>query len=196
MDIEIQKDLRNHEIETAWEYQAEAQKLYTVGEHMMNRFFNGLVYPDGRAVPAPVFAFEDLRNYRTLAQYYLVPDAYGISHRIDMNTQHYIDMPEGKKWMYGEIAKFETCLHELVHSWQQTKGADPYKRGAKQTHNAEFVAKCNELGLHPKTGPGYHIAPPDRESPFGVLMKDLNIAFFLIVFLVSSVKSILESPII
>ena len=79
MATEIQKDLRNHEVETPWEYQTEAKKLYSVGEHMMSRFFNGLVYPDGRAVPAPVFAFEDLRNYRTLAQYYLVPDAYGIS---------------------------------------------------------------------------------------------------------------------
>lgn len=170
---EIQPDIRNFSETADWQYKAESQKLYSVGEHMMGRFFNGLVYLDGRKMPNPVFAFDDLRNHRVLAQYHLVPDEYGIMYRITMNTAQY----ENGVWRFGEVAKYETVLHEMVHTWQQHgRGNHPYT-GGRETHNAEFVKKCNELGLHPKKGPGYHVAPPDREGPFGILMRDLNIAW-------------------
>ena len=96
----------------------------------------------------------------------------GLLDEITFNTQHYALAEGVRKWRHGEWAKYETLLHEQVHLWQQNFGEHPYKSG-RNTHNAEFVAKCGSFGLHPMPVRGYHVAPAD--GVFADLMKELGI---------------------
>jgi hypothetical protein len=89
--IDAKEAIRKHQETAEWEYREEAAFWYAISKTMDERFFNGLVYPDGRKVPPPVIAFEDLRNRTTIAQYHLFPDEYGTIGRITFNTVHYID---------------------------------------------------------------------------------------------------------
>ena len=169
--LELQPTIRKTSETAEWEYKDEAKFLYGVGQKMMERFFNGLVYLDGRQVPAPLIAFDDLRNHRVLACYDLFPDEYGLMYKITFNTEQYSD----GAWRYGRYAQCETELHEMIHTWQQHgRGNHPYK-GGRETHNLEFVTKCKELGLNSTRGIGVHFAPPDPDSPFDILMKELFI---------------------
>ena len=146
--------------ETAnWPYREEAVFWYGISKEMDKRFFNGLIYPDGKKVPAPVIAFDDLRNKNTLACYDLFPDEYGILGKITFNTAWYIDQEGKKAWGRGRYSQGETLLHEYVHLYQQIgRGEDPYiqKKHGRNTHNKEFVELCGRLGIHPAPGTGVH----------------------------------------
>jgi hypothetical protein len=94
-----------------------------------------------------------------------------------LNEQHYIDgaTEDGEKikvWRFGRYAQSETLLHEMTHHEQQVRGKDPYKPG-KITHNKEFTERCEQFGLHPKLGEGYHLKPAD--GVFADFMKELGI---------------------
>jgi hypothetical protein len=106
-----------------------------------------------------------------------VPEEYGPNYKLALNEQHYIDgkTDEGEKlkvWRFGKYAQCETLLHEVVHHEQQVRGKDPYKPG-KITHNREFTERCEQFGLHPKLGEGYHLRPAD--GVFREFMKELGI---------------------
>jgi len=165
--------------ETAnWPYREEAIFWYGMSKEMDKRFFNGLIYPDGKKVPAPVIAFDDLRNKNTLACYDLFPDEYGILGKITFNTGWYLDRDHQKVWARGRYSQGETLCHEYVHLWQQIgRGLDPYRqeKHRRDTHNKEFVAKANELGIHPMPVKGAHTRIATPGSPIDILLKDMGI---------------------
>jgi hypothetical protein len=174
-DPNPQKEIQKHSENADWEYREYSQFLYNVGSEMMARFFNGLVYPDGKKVPNPLFAFDNLRNNNVLGQYDLFPDEYGLKFKITINTAHFEDVDGKKKYKYGDWALCEVGLHELIHVWQQEGGGkDPYK-GGRNSHNKEFVDKAESLGLHPVPVIGCHSKVADADSPFGYLMKQFGI---------------------
>ena len=133
--------------------------------------------PDRPPLPVAPIAIDNLRNMRTLAAYNVVPDEYGLNYRLTLNEQHYTDGKtedgeEIKEWRFGRYAQCETLLHEMVHHEQQVRGKDPYKPG-KITHNKEFTERCEQFGLHPKLGEGYHLRPAD--GVFQDFMRELGI---------------------
>lgn len=171
-----QREIQRHSETADWEFKEQAAFMYKVGQEMMRRFFNGLVYLDGRTVPDPLIAFDNLRNNDTLAQYDLRPDEYGLMYKITHNTAHFEDKEGKKVYRYGTWAWCEVQLHEMLHVWQQHgRGNDPYKHGLN-THNKEFCLKAKELGLNVFPVLGCHYQVADEGSPFAILMHELGIA--------------------
>src|SRR5215212_1787192 len=175
--------IRKHEETANWEYKEEAKFWYGISQEMDKRFFNGLIYPDGKKVPPPVTAFEDLRNKNTIAAYDLLPDEYGIVGKITFNTAHYKDAVDEsgrhiKVWERGRYSQGETLLHEYIHLWQQIgRGKDPYRweKHRKDTHNKEFVSKAEELGIHPMPVRGVHTKIATPSSPIDILLKEIGV---------------------
>ena len=167
--------------ETAnWDFQQEAIKLYRRADAIIDRFYPVIHTPrfQGR-LPSVLIAIDSERNNKVLASYSLVPDEYGLSFKINMNKQHYIDSQDDennkiKTWRYDEWAQMETLVHEIGHHWQQMLGENPYKMGARVTHNREFCGKMAQLGIH-CAPEGYHTKLADINSPFGQLMKEWGI---------------------
>lgn len=167
--------------ETAkWDFQHEAAKLYRRADIIIDRFYPVIHTPhfQGR-LPSVLIAIDSERNRKVLASYRLVPDEYGLSFKINMNKQHYIDEEdhEGNKkkvWRYGKWAQMETLVHEIGHHWQQMLGENPYKQGSRVTHNVEFTQKMAQLGIH-CTREGYHSQLADIGSPFGQLLSEWGI---------------------
>ena len=167
---------KNAETARDWEFKDEAAYLYRMATLFKDRFLDPIQLTDRNRLPDPVISFRNLRNLNTLAAYTLARNPQGLLYEISMNTQQYEEkMVDGKNqmvWIFGNWAQLETLLHEQVHLWQQNFGKDPYRQGRSQ-HNAEFVEKCESLGLHPKPGQGYHTRLAD--GPFSLLMKELGI---------------------
>jgi len=174
-EIDPKSVIETHERTANWEYQKEADFWYEIAKIMDNRFFNGLVYPDGKRVPTPIIAFDNLRNKNTLACYDLFPDEYGLIGKITFNTEHY---NEKKEWDLGRYSQGETLLHEYIHLWQQIgRGKDPYSftKHRRNTHNKEFVTKAEELGIHPMPGSGVHTQIATPGSPIDILLREVGI---------------------
>lgn len=173
--VNPQPEIRRASENLDWPYREEAELMYKVGQVMMERFFNGLVYLDGKKVPDPLIAFDDLRNNNVLACYDLFPDEYGLMYKITHNTQQYEVVDGSLKPKYGRFAVCEVQLHEMIHAWQQDgRGKEPYKRG-KSTHNKEFCQTAKQLGLNVVPNVGCHFAPADEGSPFAILMHEMGI---------------------
>jgi hypothetical protein len=175
--------IKKHQETAEWEYRDESKFWNHVAQKMDERFFNGFLYPDGKKVPPPVIAFDDLRNKNTIAAYDLFPDEYGIVGKITFNTAHYQDAVDEsgrpiKEWERGRYSQGETLLHEYIHLWQQIgRGKDPYRweKHRRDTHNKEFVAKAEALGIHPMPVRGIHTRIATRGSPIDILLKELGI---------------------
>lgn len=173
-----QPEIRKNAETSDWEYADEAKYLYRMASNFKERFLDGIIRPDRERLPDPVIAFDDLRNYRTLAAYTLVRNPVGLNCEITFNTEHYVDVEkDGKKikeWKFGRWGQLETLLHEQVHLWQQTPefGKDPVTLD-RIYHNKEFVKKCESLGLHPKLDAGYHTRQAD--GAFALYMKELGV---------------------
>src|ERR1041385_8721853 len=148
--------IKKHQETAEWDYRDESKFWNYVAGKMDERFFNGFLYPDGKKVPPPVIAFDDLRNKNTIACYDLFPDEYGIVGKITFNTAHYKNAADesgkiSKVWERGRYSQGETLLHEYIHLWQQIgRGKDPYRweKHRKDTHNKEWHEKEKELGLN------------------------------------------------
>lgn len=173
-----QPEVRKNAETSDWEYADEARYLYRMASNFKERFLDGIIRPDRERLPDPVIAFDDLRNYRTLAAYTLIRNPVGLNCEITFNTEHYKDVGQNgkvtKEWRFGRWSQLETLLHEQVHLWQQTPmfGQDPVVLG-RVYHNKEFVAKCESLGLHPKLDAGYHTKQAD--GVFALYMKELGV---------------------
>jgi hypothetical protein len=175
--------IKKHQETAEWEYRDESKFWNQVAQKMDERFFNGFLYPDGKKVPPPVIAFDDLRNKNTIACYDLFLDEYGIVGKITFNTAHYEDAVDEsgrpiKEWERGRYSQGETLLHEYIHLWQQIgRGKDPYRweKHRRDTHNKEFVAKAEALGIHPMPVRGIHTRIATRGSPIDILLKELGI---------------------
>jgi hypothetical protein len=171
-------EIRRHaEKNREWDYSEEIAFLNRKFDQFKERFFDGVAKIDTPPLPVAPIAVENLRNYRSLAAYNVVPDEYGLNYKLAFNKQHFIEgkTEDGKKikvWRFGRYAQLETLLHEMVHHEQQVRGKDPYKPG-KITHNKEFTERCEQFGLHPKLGEGYHLRPAD--GVFQDFMKELGI---------------------
>ena len=167
---------KNAETARDWEYADEAAYLYRMAVLFKDRFLDPVLLTDRRRLPDPVISFSNLRNYNTLAAYRLVRNPQGLLYEITLNNEHYVDEDRDgknvKTWSFGRWAQLETLLHEQVHLWQQNFGADPVRPG-RSTHNKEFVAKCESIGLHPMPNIGCHIKLAD--GSFAILMKELGI---------------------
>jgi len=162
----------NAETAEGWAFRDEAQHLYGMASSFKDRFLDPVARVDRGRLPEPVISF-DRFNAKALAAYTLNRNPQGLLDEITFNTAHYIKSEEGTPiWKFGLWAQYETLLHEQVHLWQQNFGDNPVKPG-RAYHNREFVDKCESLGLHPKLGPGYHIAPAD--GVFAVYMAELGI---------------------
>jgi len=129
---------------------------------------------DRSQVPDPVISFENLRNNNVLAAYTLQRNPQGLLHEISLNTAHYQEMDGKQEWKYGRWAQAESLLHEMLHLKQQKYGKTPYKSG-RNSHNKEFVTMAKELGLNVTPVIGNHFQVADKDSPFGLLMRELGI---------------------
>jgi hypothetical protein len=163
---------KNAELAPDWPYREQAQYLYPMAELIRGRLIDPIARIDRNQMPDPVLSFDNLRNKRSLAAYRLTRNPQGLNYEIIINSQHYEEVDGKMKWKFGEWALLETLTHELVHEWQQTVGKDPVQVG-KVYHNKEFVDKCENIGLHPKLGEGYHLKVAD--GPFEILMNELGI---------------------
>ena len=127
-------------------------------------------------MPDPVISFEKMR-IEVLAAYTSVRNPQGLLDEITLNAVHFVPDTTAAKphlvWRYGEWGLLETLLHEQVHLWQQNFGKYPIKPG-RAYHNAEFVAKCESLGLHPRLGIGAHWKLAD--GVFAAIMQEHGIA--------------------
>ena len=134
--------IRRH-VETArdWEWRDIASALYQWTDRLNDRFFE-------RQMPDALLSFERM-DVRVLAAYTLDRNPQGLLYEITFNT-HHLQRP-----MWETL---ETLMHEYVHLWQQNLGEHPVERNY---HNREFVARCEELGLHPAIGSGVHLRPAD-----------------------------------
>lgn len=173
----VKDDLRRHvEGATDWEYQESAAYLYRWAVLFKERLLDPVLLTDRGRMPDPVISFDKMR-IEALAAYTLVRNPQGLLDEITINTVHFTSEPGAEKphlvWRFGEWGLLETLLHEQVHLWQQNFGKKPVKPG-KAYHNAEFVAKCESLGLHPRLGIGCHYKPAD--GVFAAIMKEHGIA--------------------
>ena len=146
-----------------WEYRDEASYLYDKAIILRERLIDPIARVDRKQLPDPVIGFENLRNYKVLAEYLLIRDAVGLSCRINFNTEHYVD----NEWRWGRWAQLETLTHEYVHLWEQQVGKD------KPGHAKQFTEKMESMGLHPMPQVGCHVAVADE--PFSILMKEWGI---------------------
>src|SRR3989338_55699 len=99
---------RNAETVTDWEYSEEATYLYEKAIVLRERLIDPIARVDRNQLPDPVIGFDNLRNYKVLAEYFVIRDPVGLSCRINFNTEHYI--PDGDKqvWRWGRWAQMET----------------------------------------------------------------------------------------
>lgn len=133
-----------------WEHQKIAAELYKWSD--VFRFY--FLRPQAEyqpEIPNLVIGVESMR-IDVLASYHLKENSVGLPYEITFN-EHYIKRPI---WELNE-----SLLHEMVHLFQQeTPGMQPCKHNY---HNAQFVAICEELGLHPRLGSGAHWRPADGQ---------------------------------
>ncbi len=158
---------RNAETAVGWEFKEEAAYLYEKAIVLRERLIDPIARIDRRQLPDPVIGFDNLRNYKHLAEYLVIRDPVGLSCRINFNTGHYIPEGDKKVWRWGRWAQLETLAHEYVHLFQQQVGS------GKPSHGKDFIEKCESIGLHPLPGVGCHIAVADE--PFSILMKEWGI---------------------
>lgn len=180
--FDVKLAIKKHEESAEWEYRDEAIFWNNVAKEMDSQFFNGFLYPDGRKVPAPVIAFSDLGNIRTIAAYDLFPDEYGIIGKITFNTAHYKDVHQDehmvKEWERGRYSQGETLLHEYVHLWQQIgRGKDPYRfsKHRRETHNKEWHEEARSFGLNTEGPAGVHVKFATPDSPIDILLREIGI---------------------
>jgi hypothetical protein len=134
---------RHAEAATDWAWHALAVTLYAWLDRFNDRFFE-------RRLPQALLSFVTLEE-GIVAAYTVGHNGLGLAHEIALNTRHL----EGPLW-----GILETLMHEYVHFWQGVEGRHPVRHN---THNAEFVARCAAIGLHPLPGSGVHLAPADGD---------------------------------
>jgi len=103
---------------------------------------------DRARMPDAIISFESM-DHRILARNTFHRSAQGLLDEIAMNTKH-LDRP---MW-----AILKTLLHEQIHLWQRNLGEHQVERNY---HNKEFVNKCEQLGLYPRSDSGVHWKPAD-----------------------------------
>lgn len=158
---------RNAEKASDWEFKEEAAYLYEKAVALRERLIDPIARIDRMQLPDPVIGFDNLRNYKVLAEYLVIRDAVGLSCRVNFNTEHYIPQDSKLVWRWGRWAQLETLVHEYTHLWEQQVG------NGRPGHGKQFVGKMESMGLHPILGIGCHIAVADE--PFAIVMQEWGI---------------------
>lgn len=140
----------------AWQHKGVAAELYAWSDVFKFYWFS----PESEyqaAIPNLVIGVEPMR-VNVLAGYHLKENAVGLPYEITFN-ERYMARP-----LYAIL---ETAVHEMVHLYQEnTPGLMPCKNNY---HNQQFVAICEEIGLHPRLGSGAHWKAADGQ--FAGLME-------------------------
>ena len=165
---------KNAELASDWAYQEEAIVLYNLAVRFRDELIDPLERIDRSRMSDPVISFDDARNKEVLATYTVGRNSLGLKDEITFNTAHFKDNEYGKKeWIYGRWSQLETLAHEQSHLFlHHLTDIDGKKRPA---HGAEFVQKCESIGLHVLPARGSHYQVADAESPFGRIMKELGV---------------------
>lgn len=143
-----------------WAWQPVAKDLSNMSD--LFRFYVFQIKHSGDyEMPVPLIALEEL-DVRTLGAYYLRENPLGLRWQISLNT----------KWAHRPAWElYETLCHEMVHLYQENH---PTLENCKHGyHNRQFVDLCEEIGLHPKVGEGFHLRPADGQ--FARLMERFGI---------------------
>ena len=160
----VKQAIRYHaEHDPGWQYHELATRLYQWADIFTSDLLDPIALPGRDRMPAPILGFERF-DHRVLAYYRLGKNPAGVDDEIILNEVHL------ERSLYSLL---ETECHELTHLWQQRRGQHPVKPG-RNTHNQEFVAKCEAMGLHPFPVLGYHWKPADGN--FESLLKRHGIA--------------------
>ena len=130
---EVQK---NAEKARDWIFREEASYLYDKAIVLRERLIDPIARIDRKELPDPVIGFENLRNYKVLAEFLITRDAVGLNCRINLNTEHYIKKEDKLIWRWGRWAQLETLAHEYIHLFQQQVGS------GKPSHGKDFIDKC------------------------------------------------------
>lgn len=170
-NINVQSYIRQYaERNKEWPYGPIVAKWYPRVEEFKRRFFDGVFKPwDLSRLPSPPIAIEDMRNFKYLGSYRLVPDGYGLSDKLTLNEKHF-QLVEGVwTWDYGgDWGLGETIVHEMAHEKHKHKGT------TKPAHDKYFRDLLEELGIY-CNGYGQHYQPADPDKPFGILMREWGI---------------------
>ncbi len=161
--IAVKKAVRyNAEQDTSWKFHDLAKELYTWSDLLISNLVDPVARPGVERMPSPVIGFESI-DIRTLAYYRLNKNPMGMDDEVILNEKH-LERPK--------YSILETLVHELGHLYQQRRGEHPYKAGSN-THNAEFISRCESIGLHPFPVIGYHWKPAD--GAFEALLRQHGI---------------------
>ncbi len=139
---------KNAENAPDWPYREEAQYLYKIAVLFKDRMMDPLHHLDRERLPDPIIAFENLRNYNTLAAFRLFRNPQGMNNEIILNSQHYIKEDDKIVWEYGRWAQLETLLHEMIHEWQQVFGKNPVQP-KRVYHTRSMSTKLNPWAYIP-----------------------------------------------
>jgi hypothetical protein len=176
--LQAWRAIREHQMSADHPYRDVARRWYPIVDDMEATFFNGIVYPDGGKVPAPLLAFDEY-NKKSLAHVDLFEDEYGLIGKITVNTAYFVDWEEGgsttKKYVLGDYSLGETITHEFAHVWQQfgPRAKDPFnqKKHHRVTHNAEWHEFVRGLGLNTEGPAGVHTKPATLGSPVDLFLR-------------------------
>lgn len=161
---------QNAEKNRAWEFQPVADKWYPIAEEIKKTLFDGVFTLERTSpLPSPPIAVEDMRNYRTLASYRIVPDGYGINDKLTLNAQHFVNKEGIWVWDWGgDWGLAETITHELAHEKHKHWGNTP------PDHGKYFRKLLLDLGIY-CTPNGSHYRPAEEGKPFAILMHRIGI---------------------
>jgi hypothetical protein len=131
MDETINKNVRDHEIQTSqWHFSQLSEELYAWFHRFNEHFFD-------RKLQNPVISFARTRC-TNLGHFVIDRNQFGLKWNININRL-YVDLP-----MFETLA---TLLHEMAHQWQQEYGKKKRKSSRGNYHNVEFRQKAEEMGI-------------------------------------------------
>lgn len=178
--VDVTKALREQvRRATDWEYAPVCDELNVWADRIQQRFYDCILYPDRPPLQPAIIGIRPMRHDSYLASYCLTHNQLGLRYEIDLNERHFRDVTglDGvtkKTWVFGGLwGVLESLTHELGHHWQQEGGGkEPFRQGARETHNKEFRDKMESIGIH-SNADGVHTAPAD--GAFAQLMKEYGV---------------------
>lgn len=126
-------------------------------------------------MPKPPVAIEDMRNYKTLATYRIVPDGFGLNDKLTLNEVWMVEKKGKWEWVFGEQALVETIVHEMMHERMKYLVKIGKMKPMADAHAKPFRDALLALGIHCNKNGQHTQSCDDPNSPVGVLLKRLSI---------------------
>ena len=149
----LNRAVREHEVDSAWDYRELAKEMFRWFDIFNEAFFDGKL--------PTCFLQIDRERISCLGHYRPGKNGVGAEHEINLNSRH----------LNGRL-KFEvlgTLLHEMAHEWEALFG----KPGHRNYHTKKFTNKCSEMGI-PCTG-GYRSVTLGYNDPFVSLLRQYGV---------------------